>query len=161
MSVNYLDATLYLDEHGQVQYTLFRKETDARQYLSPASFHPNNVFEAVAFSQMLRIIERNSKDATCVDNLKELKADLIKAGHSEERLDILEPKAVLRSIESDGGRVLDVEQDNVSDSKTKETLVFKTKYFPEIKALKSTVNKVKNDIKHAIGECSDFCSEKT
>ena len=152
-SVNYLDVTLYLDEYGQVQYTLFRKETDARQYLSPASFHPDNVFEAVAFSQMLRIIERNSTDATCVDNLKELKADLIKAGHNEERLDILEPKAVLRSIESNGGRVVDVEQDNANNKKATETLVFKTTYFPEIKALKSAVNKVKNDIKHVVGDC--------
>ena len=81
-----------------------------------------------------------------------MKADLIKASHNEERLDILEPKAVLRSIESNGGRVVDVEQDNANDKKAKETLVFKTKYWPEIKALKSAVNKVKHEIKHV--QCS-------
>lgn len=153
-SVNYLDVHLYLDEEGQVQYTLFRKKTDARQYLNPASFHPENVFESVAFSQMLRIIERNSRDETCVENLRELKDDLIKAGHNEEHLDVLEPKAILRSIENDGrNNVVDVTKLRANAKQSDNTLVFKTKYFPEIKKLKTVINKAKDDIKHIIGDC--------
>ena len=51
--VNFLDVSLYLDSEGQIQYSLFRKKTDARQYLNTASFHPPQVFDYVAFSQML------------------------------------------------------------------------------------------------------------
>ena len=36
-TVNYLDVQLYLDEEGQIQYSLYRKKTDARQYLNTTS----------------------------------------------------------------------------------------------------------------------------
>ena len=80
--VNFLDVSLYLDSEGQIQCFLFRKKTDARQYLNTASLHPPQVFESVAFSQMLRVIKRNSSDETCViKDLEELKTDFSKSGH--------------------------------------------------------------------------------
>ena len=58
--VHYLDIKLYLDDHNTIQYCLYRKETDARQFLNTASFHPPDVFKSVPFFQMLRVISRNS-----------------------------------------------------------------------------------------------------
>ena len=100
-SVNYLDVKLSLDDNNQIQYQLYKKDTDARLYLKTDSFHPEHVFKSVVFSQMMRIIQRNSKDSTCVKDLTELKEDLRKSGHSEGTLEETEPLAVLRSIENE------------------------------------------------------------
>ena len=59
-SVNFLDLTLYLDDQNKVQYKIYTKPTDARNYLRTDSFHPPHVFRSVAFSQMLRVVSRNS-----------------------------------------------------------------------------------------------------
>ena len=83
---------LYLKD-GQIQYSLYRKKTDARQYLNTLSFHPPQVFDSVAFSQMLRVINRNSNDETCVKDLEGLKTDLSKCGHNSDKLEEMEPKA--------------------------------------------------------------------
>ena len=122
------------------------KETDARQFLHTDSFHPECVFTSVPFSQMLRIINRNSKDETCVTDLQALKEDLIKCGHSEHKLEMLEPKAVQHSIEN--------KLSNDTDRKNKEnnnSLVFSTKYFKEVGTLKEQIRKVDKDIKHLTG----------
>ena len=94
-SVNFPDLTLSLDPNNR----LFRKETDARNYLRTDSYHPHQVFDSVAFSQMIRIIERNSQDHTCAEDLNELKDDLTRCGHDSDKLEEIEPKAVLRALE--------------------------------------------------------------
>ena len=147
--VNYLDVTLSIDDEGQMQYKLFRKETDARQYLNPSSFHPKNVFESVAFSQMMRVIQRNSLDATCLDDLEQLKSDLVKCGHNEERLEELEPKAVLRNMQNSADKVKGKEEKKKSN---KKPLVLKTKFFHEVSKLKAVIGGVKDDIAHLIGD---------
>ncbi len=55
-------------------------------------------FRSVIFSQMIRVIQRNSQDETCVEDLAELKQDLKKSGHKESSLEDMEPKAVLRTM---------------------------------------------------------------
>ena len=60
-SVYYIDITIYLDD-----------ETDARKFLNTQSFHPQDVFRSVPFSQMLRVISRNSTDKTTVRDLAEI-----------------------------------------------------------------------------------------
>ena len=144
--VNFLDLQLYLDTEGQIQYSLFRKKTDARQYLNTSSFHPPQVFESVAFSQMLRVIKRNSNDETCVSDLDELKSDLSRCGHSPQRLEELEPKAVERAIRND----LQPRDEKVVT--TNNNLVFTTKYFKEVKELKKLVHSMKDDIAALVGE---------
>ena len=144
--VNFLDLQLYLDTEGQIQYSLFRKKTDARQYLNTSSFHPPQVFESVAFSQMLRVIKRNSNDETCVSDLDELKSDLSRCGHSSQRLEELEPKAVERAIRND----LQPRDEKVVT--TNNNLVFTTKYFKEVKELKKLVHSMKDDIAALVGE---------
>ena len=60
-SVNYLDVTLSLGEKNIIDFKLYRKPTDARRYLQTDSFHPAHVFQFVIFSQMIRVIKRNSQ----------------------------------------------------------------------------------------------------
>ena len=144
--VNFLDVSLYLDSEGQIQYSLFRKKTDARQYLNTASFHPPQVFESVAFSQMLRVIKRNSSDETCVKDLEELRTDLSRSGHCPDKLEELEPKAVERAL-------VNVSQIKPTRSdKPASSLVFSTKYFKEVRSLKKLVHDLKEDISRLIGE---------
>ena len=142
-SVNYLDVTSYLDDQNQIQYKLFTKETDARFYLKTNSFHPPHVFKSVVYSQM--IIRRNSKDATCVQDLVKLKSDLARIGHimELEMMEELEPKATQRAIEMDifGGHV----KDRKSEASNK--LIFSVKYFKE---LRKFVNSMEPDIKSAL-----------
>ena len=77
-SVNFLDLTLYLDNQNIIHHKLYTKPTDARSYLNPGSFHPSHVFQSIPFSQMIRIIKRNTKDESCKEDLDLLKADLKK-----------------------------------------------------------------------------------
>ena len=53
-SVNYLDVELSLGSNNKIEYKLFKKEIDARLYIQMDSFHPQNVFRSVIFSQMIR-----------------------------------------------------------------------------------------------------------
>ena len=143
-SVNYLDVTSYLDDQNQIQYKLFTKETDGRFYLKTNSFHPPHVFKSVDYSQM--IIRRNSKDATCVQDLEKLKSDLARNGHSMEMMEELEPKATQRAIEMDifGGHV----KDRKSEAFNK--LIFSVKYFKELEKLREFVNSMEPYIKSAL-----------
>ena len=93
---------------------------------------------------MLRIIQRNSHDDTRTKDMQGLKQDLIKCGYNEDKLEALEPKAVLRSLEGPTQNIR-----KTSDN----TLVFKTKFMPEIYKLKSLLKSMKADINHLLGDC--------
>ena len=145
-SVDYLDVTFTLSSNNKVEYKLYKKETDARLYLKTDSFHPAHVFRSVVFSQMIRVIQRNSQDHTCVQDLDDLKQDLLKGGHNDEKLLETEPRAVLRAIENKL-------YDNTEPPQTRsDKVVFSVKYFDEIKELKQLVYSVKDDIQHLCGE---------
>ena len=142
-----LDVQLTLDDNNQIQYKLYRKKTDSRLYLKTDSFHPHHVFKSVIFSQMIRVIQRNSQDLTCVEDLAELKQDLKRSGHSDTTLEDTEPKAVLRVIENEL-----YEEVRSADREINNKLVFSVKYFQEVQELKRLVNSVREDIKHLAGD---------
>ena len=137
-----------MDSENQIQYKLFRKETDARNYLRTDSFHPHHVFDSVAFSQMIRIIERNSQDHTCVEDLGELKEDLARCGHNSDKLEEIEPKAVQRSIviENSGNPTRHTED------KTQQSLVFSVQHSLDNIGLKKLVKELNPDIKRLCGD---------
>ena len=141
--VNFLDVCLYLDNEEQIQYKLHRKPTDARLYVKTDSFHPPHTFLSVAFSQMIRVINRNSTDVNCVKDMEDLRADLMKSGHSEDKLLELEPKAVLRCMENEHGRV---------KPKGNSRIMFSITYMKEIEQLKKLVRSLDDDIKRLCGE---------
>ena len=80
-TVNFLDVTLYIDQHNNIQYKSYTKPTDAKRYLRPQSFHPKSVFESVPFSQMIRILERNSSEETKKTEMEKLKEHFKESGY--------------------------------------------------------------------------------
>ena len=144
-SVNYLDVELTLGENNNIDYRLFKKETDARLYLNTDSFHPDHVFKSVVFSQMIRVIKRNSQDHTCVEVLEELKEDLIKSGHKEGTLTETAPEAVLRSIEHEF-------YEREDKKPITDKVVFSVKYFKEVTELKKLVHSTNENIKQLCGD---------
>ena len=145
-SVNFLDLTLSLDLNNQIHYRLFRKETDARNYLRTDSYHPHQVFDSVTFSQMIRIIERNSQDHTCAEDLNELKDDLTRCGHNSDKLEEIEPKAVLRALENTEGA------NRVTESKKQDSLVFSIQHSRDNIELKKLIRDLEPDIKKICGD---------
>ena len=145
--VNYLDMKIYLDELNSIEYRLFKKETDARLFLQTESFHPKHVFKSVAFSQMIRVIQRNSQDHTSVEDLCELKNDLTRCGHAEETLEDIEPLAVQRVIENEIYEHL-----GHPPKKTSGKLIYSVKFFKEVDQLKALVGFLKDDIRQLCGD---------
>ena len=133
-----------MDEENKIHYRLYRKETDARLFLNPTSYHPHNVFSSVIFSQMIRVIERNSKTTTCGEDLEELKKDLKNSGHSQQMIEKLEPKAFTRVFEN--------KIEDTIDKPNKSSLVFSLKYFKDVDKLKDLVFKMKEDISALCGD---------
>ena len=140
-SVNFLDLTLSLDPNNQIQYRLFRKETDARNYLRTDSYHPHQVFDSVAFSQMIRIIERNSQDHTSAEDLNVLKEDLTRCGYNSDKLEEIEPKAVLGALENTEGA------NRATESKKQDSLVFSIQHSRDNIKLKKLIRDLEPDIK--------------
>ena len=145
-SVNFLDLTLSLDPNNQIQYRLFRKETDARNYLRTDSYHLHQVFDSVAFSQMIRIIKRNSQDHTCAEDLNELKDDLTRCGHNSDKLEEIKPKAVLRALENTEG------SNRATESKKQDSLVLSIQHSRDNIALKKLISDLEPDIKKICGD---------
>ena len=98
---------------------------------------------------MLRVIRRNSTDGTTVRDLAELEEDLRKCVHEEEKLEEIEPLAVHRAMTNYAKRTSPTV---VSENYNKDSRVFTTKLFKEVKALKSFIRKLEPDIKQIAGE---------
>ena len=85
-SINFLDVTLFVDDDGFIQYRLFKKPTDSRLYLKSNSFRPSHVFDSVAFSQIKRVMRRNSTPEFAEEDVSDLIEDLVKCGYQREKL---------------------------------------------------------------------------
>ena len=140
-SVDFLDVKLYLDESNNIQYRLFKKPTDARNYLKTKSFHPPHVFSSIAFSQMLRVVNRNSQTETQKEDINELKKDLMRSGHKCSDLDTLEKEVMER-----------VAGDEPNEEKKVDSIVFAVDYFKDLNALKLILKNCEKDLKLLIGD---------
>ncbi|KAL5264621.1 hypothetical protein ACHWQZ_G005636 [Mnemiopsis leidyi] len=142
--INFLDITLYLDASNKIQYKLYTKPTDARNYLRTDSFHPNHVFNSVAFSQMLRVANRNSREETRQSDLQQLKSDLHRSGHDMAKLDNLEVKVREQSSSSSATTVEET-------AHPKTNIVFPVQYFLELPQLKAVLRDIESDIEVLLG----------
>ncbi len=145
--VNFLDVTLYLDNNNKIQNRLYRKPTDARNYLRTDSFHPPHVFDSVVYSQLLRVMERNSKEDTLKEDISQLRNDLQRSGHKRSALNRMEPKAWEAHLENSREHT---EVAGVAEDKP-QTLIFSVNYFSELQELKKVVSEVQSDIEQLIG----------
>ena len=96
---------------------------------------------------MVRVIERNSREETCADDLRVLKEDLRRSGHKDDVLEEIEPQAIVRATENK------VSTNYKQPGNTLPQLVFSVNYFKDIGKLKSLVKGMENDIK---GLCGDI-----
>ena len=150
-TVNFLDTSVTI-ENNRIHYRLYRKPTDARDYLKTDSYHPKHVFKSVIYSQMIRVINRNSRDSTRLEDLNELRLDLLRSGHLERDLDYFQPKALERA------RILALKDPNTSEPPTFKSLVFATTYFEGIDDLKSFLKGLEEDIAAITGGCTVLLS---
>jgi hypothetical protein len=95
---------------------------------------------------MIRIIERNSQDHTCVEDLGELKEDLAKCGNSASKLEEIEPKAVCRVLESSGVA------SRTTESKKQDSLDFSVQHSRDNNELKKLIHDLEPDIKRLCGD---------
>ena len=141
-TVNFLDLTIYLDDQNKIQHKLYTKPTDARTYLNPGSFHPSHVFASIPFSQMIRIIKRNTKEETCKKDLESLHSDLIKCGYKKDFLEITENKAVQR-----------IKSPKVKTPMNNNTII-STIFLEDFNIFKFLVKDIEQDIKAVFGDIS-------
>ncbi len=138
--VNFLDVTLYFDVNNKIHYCIYTKPTDARNYLRTDSFHALHTFKSVAFSQMLRVANRNSKDDTRKEDLEQLIIDLKRSGHSGEVLKKLEPIVLQRVVAPEES----VTENTQSESP--ETVVFTVQHFQELPELKKLLRETEEEL---------------
>ena len=138
-SVNFLDVTLYLDDENNIQYRSYSKPTDAKRYLRPQSFHPKNVFESVPLSQMMRTIERNSREDTKKAEMKKMIDDFVRSGYNLQDLKRIEQKAITQ---------FNRERTTIEEN---NTITFPIFYFNEINQFKKIIHDAKEDLQQAIG----------
>ena len=138
-SVNFLDINVYFDDDNKLHYRLYTKPTDSRSYLNPKSFHPKHVFHSVPFSQMMRIMNRNTKEETREEDITQVKTDFMNSGYNRKILDDIEHKACER---------ITTEQTNmeINMDENTDTIVFTIDYFEEFDVFKKVVKSVEEDL---------------
>ena len=135
-SVNFLDINLYFDNDNKIHYRLYTKPTDSRSYLKPNSFHPKHVFQSIPFSQMIRIIKRNTKEETCNEDLNKLKDDLINSGYDSNSLENIQRKAFEKTSLIH----------NTQTPSNNNTIMFTMDYFADCNGFKEVLKSIEEDL---------------
>ena len=143
-SVVNLDSSMSINPDTHlIDYTLHRKPTDARAYLRTTSFHPPHIFNSIAYSQMLRVLKRNSSPTKGKSDISDMKEDLKRAGHTKENLDKLECK-LMDTVGDDSPQPI---------SNTNKSLITAVlNYSTEVSEVKALLTKIKPDIQKLIGD---------
>ena len=145
-----LDITAYLDDENIIQYKGFSKPTDAKRYLDTRSFHPRSVFQSIPFSQIIRIMENNSKEDTRNEQVNELITHFENSGYKSCDLQKLKEKAINRTSNTAPAVSNSNESDNNNDDNNK-TLIFPIYYFDKLHEFQSMVRDLKDDFQQLIG----------
>ena len=78
--VHFLDVTIKL-EKGNLETSLYNKPTDAHNYFSLKSCHPQNCKEAIPYSQFLRVRKLCSNDDDYIKHSRELARHFLRADY--------------------------------------------------------------------------------
>lgn len=94
-SIDFLDATVWINNEGKLETDLFSKDTDKITYLKPQSCHPAHICRNIPYSLGYRLLRLCSARETFYLRLKELRANLRSRGYSDKIIskafDRLEP----------------------------------------------------------------------
>lgn len=105
-SVNFLDVTLFIDDSGYIQTTLYSKPGKLCQYLLPSSCHPNHITRNIPYSLAYRLLRIESIPEKFKINLENLRRDLLSRKYSPNiiqsaffKVQNLERENVLQKVE--------------------------------------------------------------
>ena len=134
-SVHVLDLTASLDQDNTIQYQGYSKPTDSKRYLHPNSFHPQSIFNAIPYSQMLRTLRNNSKPELATKELDTCLENFANSGYEKKRLDVMKQRAI---NSTNSPATINEESD---------TLVFPVHHFDGIKEFKGVLRSLENELK--------------
>jgi len=83
-SVDFLDTTIFIDDNGYLQTTLYTKPNMKVQYLLPSSCHPGHISQNIPYSLAYRLRRIESINNNFVSNLSVLKEKLLSRGYKEK-----------------------------------------------------------------------------
>ena len=75
--VDFLDTTLWLDDEGFIQSTLYSKPSRVVQYLMPSSSHPSHITKNIPYSLAYRLLRIECTPAFFEKNLLQLEKELL------------------------------------------------------------------------------------
>ena len=76
-SVDFLDTTMWIDQNGFIQTTLYTKPSRVVQYLLPSPSHPSHITKNIHYSLAYRLRRIESVEANFLENLHLLRSELI------------------------------------------------------------------------------------
>ena len=80
-AINFLDLTIWIDDVGYIQTTLYSKPCRVISYLLPSSSHPSHVTKNIPYSLAYRLKRIESVPENLVKNLATLKSELVSRGY--------------------------------------------------------------------------------
>ena len=83
-AVDFLDTTIWIDNDGYIQTTLYTKPGRVIQYLSPSSSHPAHITNNIPYSLAYRLLRIESTRPLFESNLEKLGAELLQRGYSKQ-----------------------------------------------------------------------------
>ena len=80
-AINFLDLTVWIDETGYLQTTLYQKPCRVVSYLLPSSSHPGFFSKNIPYSLAFRLVRIESTEQGLEDNLGILEEELVSRGY--------------------------------------------------------------------------------
>ena len=80
-AINFLDPTVWIDEAGYIQTTLFQKPCRVVAYLLPSSSHPGFISKNIPYSLAFRLVRIESTQQGLEKNLTILEEELVSRGY--------------------------------------------------------------------------------
>ena len=102
-SVDFLDTTIWVDEEGFIQTTLYTKPCRVVQYLLPSSSHPSHITKNIPYSLGYRLRRIESTEDRFKSNLEKLRQDLLQRGYA----DTIIKQAFNRVVQLDRAKTLE------------------------------------------------------
>ena len=82
--VDFLDTTIWVDDNGVIQSTLYTKPGKVVQYLSPSSSHPSHITKNIPYSLAYRLLRIETTRHLFEANLEKLGSDLVQRGYRKD-----------------------------------------------------------------------------
>ena len=84
--VDFFDMTIWVDDIGTIQTTLYTKPGRVVQYLSPSSSHPSHITQNIPYSLAYRLRRLESLGQKFETNLNQLKKELSQRGYKKNSI---------------------------------------------------------------------------